>query len=205
MELPVGIIMAALTTYLGFLMKHVVLLAALLAAVPAFAQNMYVTGQVARVEQKVSIEDISMKDNDTGVTVAFGYKINPNVAVEAGYLHLGEFSKTEDDYTIYAKPQSFYGAVVGTLPLTPEFSLSAKLGVARHSTKVGYIDRSWDEADSTKVKKTSALFGIGAAYQVTPALAIVAEYTHLGTLAEDKEYGESLKGSLFSAGLRINF
>ncbi|WP_338766476.1 outer membrane beta-barrel protein [Massilia sp. METH4] len=185
-------------------MKQVVLLAALLAAVPAFAQNMYVTGQVARVEHKLSVDDVSIKDNDTGVTAAFGYKFNPNVAVEAGYLYLGEFSQSADDYTIYAKPKSFYGAVVGTLPVTPAFSLSAKVGVARHRTKVGYIDREWDDADSTKVNKTSALFGIGAAFQVTPTVAVVAEYTRLGKVADD-EYGDSVKASLFSAGVRVSF
>jgi OOP family OmpA-OmpF porin len=185
-------------------MKPFVLLAALMAAAPAFAQNMYVTGQVSRVEHKVSIEDISIKDNDTGASVAVGYRVTPNFAVEAGYMHLGKFSQTEDGYNIYAKPTSFYGALVGTLMATPEFSVSAKLGVARHSVKVGYSD-PWGDADSTKVNKTSALFGIGAAYHVTPTVAIVAEYTHLGTLAEDKEYGESIKGSALSAGVRISF
>jgi OOP family OmpA-OmpF porin len=185
-------------------MKRIVFLATLLAAAPAFAQNAYVTGQISRVEHKVGIEDVSISDNDTGASIAAGYRVTPNFAVEAGYMHLGKFSQTEEGYNIYAKPTSFYGALVGTLVASPAFSVSAKLGVARHSTKVGYSD-PFGDADSTKVNKTSALFGIGAAYNVTPTVAVVAEYTHLGTLAEDKEFGESIKANVLSAGVRISF
>jgi OOP family OmpA-OmpF porin len=185
-------------------MKHFVLTVALLAAAPAFAQNTYVTGQFASVDQKVGIEDVSISDTTNGGILSLGYRVTPNFAIEGGYMSLGKFSKTDAGYNIYAKPESFYGAVVGTLAATPEFSISAKLGVARHNTKVGYNDGHGDSGE-TKVNKTSAMFGIGAAYNVTPKIALVAEYTHLGTLAKDDEFGESLKANVLSAGLRFNF
>lgn len=185
-------------------MKQSLLLVALLAAVPAFAQNAYVTGQVGRVEHKVGVEGVSLNDTDTGGLLAVGYRINQNVAVEAGYMYLGKFSKSEQGYSIYAKPTSFYGALVGTLAVTPAISVSAKLGVARHSVDVGFDD-PWGDSGNQTIHKTKAMFGIGAAYSVTPAVAVVAEYTHLGTLADDQETHESLKGSVLSAGVRFSF
>lgn len=185
-------------------MKQTILLAALLAAAPAFAQNAYVTGQAGSAQNTVGIDGVSMSNNDSGAILAAGFRVTPNVAVEAGYAYLGKFSKSAAGYSIYAKPTSFYGALVGTLVATPQFSLSAKVGIARNSVDAGYND-GMGGTGSTTVHKTGAMFGVGAAYSVTPAVALVAEYTHLGTVAEDKSFGESVRSSIVSAGVRFSF
>lgn len=185
-------------------MKQTILLAALLAAAPAFAQNAYVTGQAGSAQNTVGVDGVSMSNNDTGAILAAGYRVTPNFALEAGYAYLGKFSKSAAGYSIYAKPTSVYGALVGTLVATPQFSLSAKVGVANNSVDVGYND-GMGGADSTTVHKTGALFGVGAAYNITPAVAVVAEYTHFGTVAEDQGTNESVRASILSAGVRFSF
>lgn len=184
-------------------MKQSIFLLALIATAPSFAQNAYVTGQIGSADHEVSVDSVSIKDSDTAVLVAAGYRFTPNFAFEAGYAHLGEFKKTEGGNTIYAKPKTFYGAVVGSFNATPAIALHAKLGVARSSTEVGYS--SLNEAGSSDEHKTHIVAGVGASYAFTPSIAAVAEYHYFGKIAEDKPTQESLKSSMISAGVRFSF
>lgn len=176
---------------------------AMLATAPAFAQQTYVIGQVGRAEHNAFVEGESIKGSSTVAAVALGHKVTPNLAVEGGFAHLGKFSKTDSGYTIYAKPTTIYGALVGSFNATPAIALHAKVGIARTDTSVGYgfvLD-----VQSIDLDKTHALVGVGLSYAFTPKVAFVAEYTHLGTIAEDKELAESLKTSMFTAGVRFTF
>lgn len=183
-------------------MKQAILALALLAAAPAFAQT-YVTAQVGSAEQEVSVSSVSIKDSDTAASIALGYRVTPNFAVEAGYVHLGEFTKTDSGYTIYAKPTTFYAAVVGSVNVAPAVDLHAKIGVGHAKSTVGY--HYLNEAGSTDVSKTHAVLAVGASYAFTPHLAVVAEYSYFGKIAEDKPSEESLKASMLSAGVRFTF
>jgi OOP family OmpA-OmpF porin len=184
-------------------MKLAFITLALLTAIPAFAQNMYVTGQLGSAEQEVSVSSVSIKDNDTAAAIALGYRITPMLAVEAGYAHLGEFTKSDSGYTIYAKPKTVYGALVGSFTATPAISLHAKVGVARTESTIGY--KYPNESGSTDVSKTHAVIGVGASYAFTPSLAAVVEYTYFGKVADNKGFDESLKASMVSAGVRFTF
>jgi OOP family OmpA-OmpF porin len=199
--LPHCIIIFLLTIIWMFLMKKVVLLLAALAAAPAFAQNVYVTGSVGYAEQKVEIDAGSAKENDTGYSAAVGYRFTPNFGVEGGYVSFGKVSDSEGAVSASLKPESYYAAVVGTYPVSAQVSLSAKVGVARSSTKLSVTDGV--TSVSAKPKNTTAMFGIGAAYAVTPSLAIVAEYQYFGKVMD--EDGFNVKASLLSVGARYSF
>ena len=184
-------------------MKQAVLMLAMLAAVPGFAQQTYVTGQVGRAQHKALFEGDTIKGASTVAAVALGYKLRPNFAVEGGFMHLGKFSKTDSGYTVYAKPTMIYGALVGAFNATPAIALHTKVGIARTDTTVGTSFPFG--AEIHYVDKTHALAGVGLSYAFTPKLAFLAEYTHFGTIAEEKELNESLKTSMFTAGVRFTF
>lgn len=58
-------------------------------------------------------------------------------------------------------------------------------------------------SESESHNKTSALFGIGAAYHFDKKLSLVAEYENFGKVAS--EDGAKLKADLLSIGLRYKF
>jgi OOP family OmpA-OmpF porin len=182
-------------------MKQVILLLAALAAAPAFAQNVYVTGSVGNAEQNLKSQGVTLSENDTGYSAAVGYRFTPHFAIEGGYADLGNASVNFGGLSASSEPKTYYGAVVGTYPLNAQVSVSAKLGAARSSTTLSYRDGVG--AYSGKEKQTSFTFGVGASYALTPSIAIVAEYQHFGKII--KVDGANLKASLLSVGARYSF
>lgn len=179
--------------------------AALALPLMAQAEGAYIGANVGRTEQKVNVDAGSLTDNATGFKLYGGYDFTKNFGAEAGYVHFGkgEVSATDSVNTvsISGKPKALYLAVTGTLPLNDQFSLFAKAGVARNSTKVtGTIN---GVSESEKLKRTSAMFGLGAAYNVTKNVALVAEYENFGKVI--KEDGVSLKANIISIGARYKF
>lgn len=162
----------------------------------------YVSASVGYAKQKLSIEDFgSVSDNDTGYQVAAGYRFTPNLGVEAGYTSFGKASATEDGVTGSVKPESFYAALTGSYNITPGFAITGKVGVARNSTKFSLRDGT--ESESVKAKQTSAVFGIGASYSLTPNVAVIGEFQHFGKVV--KEDGFNLKAQIVSVGVRYSF
>lgn len=185
----------------------VVLLGTALAApIAAYAEGAYVGFNAGRAEQKVSIEEGSLKDNKTGYKLYGGFGFNQNFGVEAGYVHFGKLSASGtngvDTASISSKPQALYVAATGTLPLNDQFSLFAKLGVSFNRTKVSTVLNGVPDGSGTE-NRTTALLGIGAAYNFTKNLALVAEYEDFGKVI--KEDGVDLKANLLSIGLRYKF
>jgi OOP family OmpA-OmpF porin len=180
--------------------------AALALPLMAQAEGTYIGANVGRTQQKLSDEDVgSVKDNTTGLKLYGGYEITKNFGAEVGYVHFGKGEASANDgvnsASISAKPKAFYLAATGTLPLNDQFSLFAKAGVARNSTKVtGTLNGA---SESETLKRTGAMFGLGAAYNVTKNVAIVAEYENFGKVVN--EDGANLKADLVSVGVRYKF
>ncbi|PVX37658.1 outer membrane beta-barrel protein [Janthinobacterium sp. 78] len=183
------------------------LLAAVVGAALAFplfaqAQGVYVGGNVGRSELKVSADqEGSRKKSDTGYKVYAGYDFTQNFGAETGYVALGKIKDSFEDARSEIKSHAFYVAATGTLPVNEQFSLFAKAGVSQNRTKVSYSELNFSESESHN--KTSALFGIGAAYHFDKKLSLVAEYENFGTVAS--EDGSKLKADMFSIGLRYKF
>ncbi|MFI5444782.1 outer membrane beta-barrel protein [Polaromonas sp. UC242_47] len=191
-------------------MKKQLLLAfvgtALLAPWAAQAEGAYVGVNVGRAEQKASIAEGSLKDNSTGYKLYGGYALNQNFGLEGGYVDLGKASVSSRNGAvtskISSKPNAFYLAATGTLPLNDQFSLFAKLGVSLNHTKIHFEDTTGANENSSK-RRTTALIGIGAAYNISKEMALVAEYEDFGKIA--RADGLDLKANLFSIGLRYKF
>ncbi|APA67443.1 outer membrane beta-barrel protein [Janthinobacterium sp. 1_2014MBL_MicDiv] len=173
-------------------------------AFPLFAQaeSIYAGANIGRAELKVSADQgSSRKDNDTGYKVYAGYDFTQNFGAEAGYVDFGKLSQNIEDMKSAIKNHAFYVAATGTLPLNEQFSLFAKAGVAQNRAKLTINALNFSKSESHN--KTSALFGIGAAYHFDKKLSLVAEYENFGKVAS--EDGATLKADLLSIGLRYKF
>jgi len=133
-------------------MKKFVMAAALSVAciaTPALAQNAYIGINAGQNDM-----DFPGVKASTAMGVFGGYSFTEFIAVELGYV---DFGKVDTDVTgVSVKGNATSLVAVGSLPLSRDFSLFAKLGYA--STKV---------ESATSETKEEATYGVGA--QFNPA------------------------------------
>lgn len=170
------------------------------------AQGAYVGVNVGRAEQKLSIDEVgSIKENSTGFKLYGGVDFTKNFGLELGYAVLGKLEESATDGVDTAsfsmKPRAFYVAATGTIPLNDQFSFFGKAGLSANRTKISASFN--DQSDSDTESETSLMFGIGAAYNFTKNLALVAEYENYGKVLKDD--GADLKANMLSLGLRYKF
>jgi len=181
-------------------MKQKIVVALLTVSVLPFAvhaEGVYVGADVGQSYQKVNANGSSSTEREVGGKLLGGYQLNKNLGVEAGYVNFGKVNASSNPSGIDARTQSGYVAATGTLPLNEQLSLFGKAGVARNSTKIT------DANTSDTFGKTTAMFGVGAAYAFTPKISGVLEYDDFGKVID--ESGVSLRQSMLSAGVRYKF
>jgi OOP family OmpA-OmpF porin len=182
-------------------------IAALIGAAIAFpvaaqAEGYFVGGNVGRAEQKLAVDGAgSIKDTGTGFKLNGGYQFNANYGVEVAYVNLGKAEASGQGFYAKSEPQTLFVAATGTLPLNNEFSLFGKVGVAQSHVKV--TARAFGVTESESENRTTAVFGIGAAYHLNKNVSFVAEYENFGKIANGD--GGSLKADLLSVGVRYSF
>lgn len=172
---------------------------------------------------------------DTAYKIAVGLKVNPYVALEAQYIDLGDasykgsHSQAELDGSslalsgkVKSSTSGFGGNLVATYPIE-DFTLFAKVGYhyleskgkaaaqAKISMPSYNINESTSVSDSVTVRKWAPSFGLGASYNITQVLAVVAEYERYKGVADKKYNTEvgtiSMKHDIdfASVGLRYSF
>ena len=161
---------------------------------------------------------------DTAYKIAVGLQANQYIALELQYVDLGESTYKVRKSGIWSgepwssntkfnlKTSGFGANLVGTLPIE-EFTLFAKAGYHYLKTK-GYDKYSYTAGtyndgfkDSGTIRKWAPSFGVGASYNFTKELAVVAEYERYQDVADKKIGGVNVKHNidLASVGLRYNF
>jgi OmpA-OmpF porin, OOP family len=159
-------------------MKHAALgvLSAAAFSLPSLAMaqmkgdsHWYIGGGIGQADVK------EISDEDTSMKIFGGYQINRTWAVELGYTDFGKVSAGGAEFSSNA--WELVG--VGTLPLGDgKFGLFGKAGFF------------WGEAKGGGVKDDSVelTYGVGAAWNFTPNLALRGEYqryTDVGNGASD--------------------
>jgi OOP family OmpA-OmpF porin len=106
-------------------------------------------------------------DEDLTLSLFGGYQFNRHVAVEGGYIDLGEIEPEAGGAALEA--DTFHLTAVGTLPLTEAFSLYGKAGLHRWDadTSLALINGEDSGTDPT--------YGIGAQYRVSKRFALRAD------------------------------
>ena len=157
-----------------------ILLLTFMLSTTAFAQQpYYIGGGIGQsyVEEDNVASGQDFDDEDFAFKLFGGYRFHENFAVEADYLDFGE---PDDDILginlevdLYAL--ALYG--VGILPLTDQFELFAKLGIAYWDAEVdgSFLGISAsDDEDGTDLA-----YGLGASFAFTDQLAARVEYERI--------------------------
>ena len=162
--------------------------------------------------------------NDSAYKFQIGYKFFENFAIEAGYINLGEQKITVGlDAPANFITGSGHGSMkvsginadaVLLLPINAGFSMFFKLGVLDAKTKGSYdasatysfggFTDSFSESDSSSVKKRSANFGGGMAYNFYKGASVRLELEQFNNVGDKHKTGTA-NIQLASLGLSYEF
>lgn len=162
------------------------------AALPALAQEArlgpYVGGTVGKPDWNAdSVGGISGDSSGTGLKLYGGWRLHRNFGAELSAMRLGRLSGPLGE----AKVDGYALDAVGYLPLTTDWTAFARAGMAQVKTKVpGASDRN-------SVPK----FGLGAQYQLRPAMALRGEWERYRLDA----FGSKSNTDMYSLGAQFSF
>ena len=144
--------------------------------------------------------------NPGAFRIAAGYHFSPMLAVEAGYLKIGDSTVKYNTYSDTTKNSALQIAAVGTFAVAPAFDLIGKLGMSMNSNKLTSTDGFYNSSNSS----TSLMFGIGAQYNVNQQVSIRALYEDFGEFKTDDGpfppvTSWNMGVSMFSIGVAYNF
>lgn len=145
---------------------------------------------------------VSCTNTATAFRVAGGYQVNKNFGIEANYMDSGKTTASGFGVTVDGGVTGFGVAAVGMLPLSETFALTGKIGVESMSLKV--TGTGFGVAVSQSASNTNATFGVGMKYNLTPSVALRAQYEDFGTVGDVATTGTT-KLTLLSAGVVLSF
>jgi OOP family OmpA-OmpF porin len=127
-------------------------------------------------------------DNKTSWGVAAGYRFSSNLAIELGYMDLGELTSQVADATGATDARAGVGfsadgvtlAMIGTFPFKKKWELYLKAGVFYSTTVLEYSGSL--EGDDFGARLTNededAIYGIGVRYALTESLRLYLDSTY---------------------------
>jgi hypothetical protein len=150
---------------------------------------------------KISGGTVSNEDGyKAGAKIFGGVDFDKTWGLEAGYT---KFGSADANYSIAgvpgsltAKGNSLYLAGKATMPINEQFSMFAKLGVARNKTEVTSTLAALRRDDS----KTEGYGALGAQFQLTKEVALTAEYERYG-----KKRDIGTKADAFTVAAKYSF
>ena len=184
-------------------MKKIVIAALLLlfAATPALADNTgrYYFAADFGVANCCNLPNYSPGWSNPGVIrIAGGYHFSPVFAVELGYSMFGDSNGSAPPYGLATLSlSSFQVVAVGSLPLSPQFDLIGKLGLANN-----YEDYSDESGGYGSFSQSGLMIGAGAEFHVNSQVSLRALYDNYGKF---DNFDPPVKVTSFSLGLVYNF
>ena len=155
--------MKKITSTILFAETALTLTTAIFAATPK-DKGIYIDGNIGYAQIQEAVKGSHKKDNDgLGWNINAGYKLNPNFAVEGGYL---QFPDESFDMKIKGKENHAVSiAAKGILPTKTGFSFFGKLGAAVVNHKLtGPVNNKGTH------EELAALAGAGMSYAFTQNL-----------------------------------
>ena len=132
----------------------------------------------------VTVSSVTSDERDTAYKAFLGYQFNRFMALEGGYFDLGEARFTADTTVPLGtlsgklKTRGWHLDLVGSLPVTPRFSVLGRIGAHHGKTKAEYVGTglavpAFPEASKSK---TNYKYGAGLQYEITPAMLVRGEW-----------------------------
>jgi OmpA-OmpF porin, OOP family len=182
-------------------MKKIFLAGAVVAmfvAAPVFAQGYVGLGVGSSSAAGFDFGNVAGGNTSKGMVKIFGgFQFTPNWGAEVQYSDLGNRNITQAGVNVGSyKANQFSIAGTGTLPLNSGFSLLGKLGVSANKA-------NGSNAVVGSGNATSLMIGVGAAYNITPALSVRVEYEDFGKIAN--RGSSNVRASGYSVSLKYGF
>lgn len=194
------------------------------AAAPALAGDVYVAASVGQSSIDVNQGRLdgllrsagavavssSVNKTDTAYKIQMGYQFNPNIAIEGGYIDLGNTkysaSFTGGNASANSKAAGLNIAALGILPINESFSVFGKLGMINAKVETTVSANGPGGAASASASSTNwkPNYGFGATYNVNKQFGIRAEYEQFSKLGDANKTGEA-DVNLLSVGLSYKF
>lgn len=175
------------------------------AAAPALADNtgkFYMAGDLgsSSYSNAKGTDGTTSFPNPGMFRIAGGYHFSPTWAAEVGYPTFGD---SVIDYGAAGKDtvkvSSVQVAAIGSLPLSAQFDLTGKIGLASNSTKYSTTVAGFVGGDESKA---DLLIGLGAEYHVSSQFSLRAQYDSFGKVTKG---ASPVKASAFTIGVAYNF
>ena len=136
--------------------------------------------------------------NPAVFSLSGGYHFSPVLAVEMGYSTFGDSNGTvSGGVPATLSLSSFQVAFVGNLPLTQQFDLVGKIGLASNAE-----DYSDPVNGYGSYSQSDLMYGLGAEYHVSPQVSLRAMYNNYGKF---DNFDPPVKVSSFSLGMVYDF
>lgn len=187
-------------------MKKIAIAAMLSAVVaaPAFAADdgFYAGVNLGRSNTSALPGAIMTKSNDTVYGILGGYQFTKNWGAEAFYTGAGKWTAVDANpatKTANGKADTWGIVGTGTLPLSDSFSLYGKLGYASTKTSVScatVAGAACGAGGPTNATRGAATYGLGATYNVTPAIGIRFGWDR---------YGAAVTNAVNTGGAKSNY
>lgn len=161
-----------------------------------------------------SLDGISQSRSSTAFELFAGYKVNPYIAVELGYLDLGKYrvsgERGIDSANASAKASGFTLAALWKYPINEQWSVFARTGMLVGSAKTElFVSNPPKSATYTQKNYSGVLpvLGLGVAYAIDKQWELRAQYQDIGATSVAEYAGSrvKLKDSLWSLGLSYAF
>lgn len=192
-------------------------IAALLSAVvaaPAFAADngFYAGVTLGRSSTSAATGAVLSKSSDTVFGILGGYQFTKNWGAEAFYTGAGKWTGQDTaGLANFSGKTDTWGIVgTGTLPLSDAFSLYGKLGYASTKTTLSCTviigGAACGAAGATNATRGAATYGLGAIYNVTPAVGIRLGWDRYGAAVTSPNGAKNnYNANVYSLGATYKF
>ena len=165
------------------------------ASLAAQAEGWHAGLQYSLLDAELADSGFTTDSEPSAVNFSVGKKIHENFAVE-GLLGFGLSDDEVEDSGFDFELKTVIGiSAVGILPLTENFSLYGKLGVAQ----IEYNDSDGDSSDGS-----GALFGAGLMFDVNEQFGLNLEYVRYPD-AEYDDFDIDIEASTLNFGVYMKF
>jgi len=216
----------SITHFLGLQMKFQQLapLALIALTSAAFADGFYGVGEITRSNTALDkgyfdgalgnngASGLSSHDSGNGNQwrLQGGYRFNPNLAIEAGYLDFGT-AKYKANYaggTAHGSLKAGGVDVVGlaSIPLSDDFSVFGKAGLVYANVKssLSASDPAALASDNNSTRVLRPLLGVGASYKITQNADLRVDFDHVSGLGKSATTGK-MNDNMLSLGVAYHF